>query len=156
MSDVVYLTQEGLDTLSEELKELKTVRRKEVVRHIQEAKEYGDLSENSEYEQAKNEQAFVEGRIAEIEEIVRKAKVVKTHHNKNHAASLGCTVSVMVDGEAETNILVGATEANPGKGRISVESPTGKALLGHTKGEKVMVQAPSGSIEYIIQDVKFS
>jgi len=155
MSDTVYLTQEGLDKLAEELKELKTVRRKEVVRHIQEAKEYGDLSENSEYEQAKNEQAFVEGRIGEIEEILRKAKVVKPHDSANHAASLGSTVTVVVDGQEETYMLVGATEANPIGGRISVESPTGKALLGRTKGEKVTVQAPSGVIAYKVKEVKF-
>lgn len=155
MANPVYVTEEGLHKLTAELDELKHVRRKEVVRHIQEAKEYGDLSENSEYEQAKNEQAFVEGRISEIEEIVRNAKVVKPHSGGSQVISLGCTVTIIVDGEEETYTLVGATEANPMKGRISVDSPTGKALLGHAKGDKVMVHAPSGKIEYKIKNVSF-
>ncbi len=155
MSNVAYVTQDGLDKLTAELVELKTVKRKEVVHHIQEAKEYGDLSENSEYEQAKNEQAFVEGRISEIEETLRKAKVVKPHEGNGHAAELGCTIEVEVAGDAETYVLVGATEANPMKGRISVESPTGKALIGHSKGDLVVVQAPSGKISYKIKNVTF-
>ncbi len=155
MGNPVFLTEEGLHKLTEELDELKHVRRKEVVRHIQEAKEYGDLSENSEYEQAKNEQAFVEGRIAEIEEIVRNAKVVKPHSGASQAISLGCTVTVVVEGDEESYMLVGATEANPSRGRISVDSPTGKALRGRSKGDKVMVQAPSGTIEYKIKNVSF-
>lgn len=155
MSDVVYLTQEGLDKLAEELKHLKTVRRKEVVKHIQEAKEFGDLSENSEYEDAKNEQAFVEGRIAELEDAIRKAKVIKPQDSANHAASLGCTVTVECEGEVEVYKLVGATEADPMNGRISVDSPAGQAFLGHAKGEKVVVQAPAGKIEYKINNISF-
>ncbi len=154
MSEVVYLTKEGLEKLASELKELKSVRRKEVVKHIQEAKEFGDLSENSEYEDAKNEQAFVEGRISELEDIMRKAKVIDSRH-KDSTVALGCVITVEADGDQEVYTLVGATEADPRKGRISIESPTGKALIGHKKGETVTVQAPSGKIQYKIKDIKF-
>lgn len=155
MSDIVYITQEGLDKLAEELKHLKTVRRREVVKHIQEAKDFGDLSENSEYEDAKNEQAFVEGRISELEDAIRKAKVIKPQDSANHAVSLGCTVTVECEGDQEVYTLVGATEADPMNRRISVDSPVGQALLGHTKGEKVVVSAPAGKIEYKIKNVSF-
>ncbi len=155
MSDAMYLTQEGLEKLKEELQDLKTNRRREVVKHIQEAKEFGDLSENSEYEDAKNEQAFVEGRISEVEGILRKAKIIQPKDNANHAVSLGCTVTVLSDSEEESYVLVGATEADPIKGRISVESPIGQALMGHTTGETILVQAPGGKIEYKIKSIRF-
>ena len=103
----------------------------------------------------KNEQAFVEGCIAEIEEIKRKAKVVVPGKSTSHAVSVGCTVELEVEGGAETYMIVGATEANPIGGKISAESPTGKALLGHGKGDKVVVHAPSGKIEYLIKSVRF-
>lgn len=154
MPDTLYLTREGLDKLAEELSQLK-LRRREVVKRIQEAKEYGDLSENSEYDDAKNEQAFVEGRISEVEEIMRKAKVVNKEHKTTHVIELGATVVVEMDSEEDIYIIVGATEADPMKGKVSVDSPTGKAFLGHKAGEKVVVQAPSGKVEYLIKSVKF-
>ncbi len=154
MSEVIYLTQEGQDHLKEELHELKTVQRQEVVRLIKEAKDFGDLSENSEYEDAKNRQAFLESRITEIEKILREAKVANTPKGA-HTVSLGATVILESQGEKDTYTIVGSTEANPLKGKISVESPTSKALAGHKVGEKVTVQAPSGKIEYLIKDIKF-
>lgn len=152
MVGALYLTQEGLEKLHSELDELKG-RRKEVVKRIQDAKDFGDLSENSEYEDAKNEQAFVEGRIQEVEEVLRKAKVAERGKNCGQEVDLGCTVVVVVDGEEETWQIVGATEANPIKGKISVDSPTGKALLGKSAGAKVSVETPSGTIEYKIKSV---
>ncbi|MFA6082602.1 MAG: transcription elongation factor GreA [Patescibacteria group bacterium] len=154
MADAVYLTKEGLEKIEVELKELKTVKRKEAVKHIQEAKEFGDLSENSEYEDAKNEQAFVEGRISELEDVVRKAKIIDSRGKSDQVVGLGCKVVVTVDGGDESYTLVGATEANPRKGAISVESPTGKALLGAKKGQKIVVSAPAGKIEYVIKSVE--
>lgn len=154
MADTIYLTQDGLDSLNEELKGFKS-RRKEVVKRIREAKEFGDLSENSEYDDAKNEQALVEGRIAEIEDVLRKAKVVSAKNSAGHLAALGRHVVIELDGEAETYSLVGATEANPLKGKISIDSPLGMALLGHGKGETISVHTPSGVTSYKINDVLF-
>lgn len=152
MVGALYLTQEGLDKLHSELDELKG-RRKEVVKRIQDAKEFGDLSENSEYEDAKNEQAFVEGRIQEVEEVLRKAKVAERGKSGGTGIDLGSVVVVLVDGQEESYHIVGATEANPTRGKISVDSPTGKALLGKSSGDKVVVETPSGQIEYKIKSV---
>ncbi len=149
MAGALYLTQEGLDKLHAELAELKG-RRKEVVKRIQDAKDFGDLSENSEYEDAKNEQAFVEGRIQEVEVVLRMAKVAQRQKGSKSGVDLGCTVTVVVDGGEETYQIVGATEANPIKGKISIDSPTGKAFLGKNVGDKVLVETPSGKIEYKI------
>jgi len=152
MPSALYLTQDGLDKLDQELKELKG-RRKDIIKRIQEAKEFGDLSENSEYDDAKNEQAFVEGRIQEIEEVLGRAKVVKPDAKTGKLVVLGSKVVVDADGEEEF-IIVGAAEADPLAGKISADSPTGRALMGKSVGEKVSVQAPSGTIEYTIKAVK--
>jgi transcription elongation factor GreA len=152
MVGALYLTQEGLDKLHSELAELKG-RRKEVVKRIQDAKDFGDLSENSEYEDAKNEQAFVEGRIQEVEEVLRMAKVAQRQKGSKSGVDLGCTVTVVVEGGEETYQIVGATEANPIKGKISIDSPTGKAFLGKNAGDKVLVETPSGKIEYKIKSL---
>ncbi len=152
MPSALYLTQDGLDKLDQELKELKG-RRKDIIKRIQEAKEFGDLSENSEYDDAKNEQAFVEGRIQEIEEVLSRAKVISTDNKHGGIVVLGSKVIVEADGE-ETFTIVGATEADPLSGKISADSPTGKALMGRKIGEKVSVQAPSGTIEYTVKAVK--
>ena len=142
----VYLTAEGLAKLKVELHELITVDRPRVAARIHEAKLDGDLSENAEYEDAKQEQSFLEGRIATIELQLRNAAVIE----KANGDSVGIGSKVVIkgsDGE-ETLTIVGSAEAAPRDGRISNESPVGVALMGRKKGETVVVQAPAGPIEY--------
>ena len=150
----VLLTKEGLRKLKEELEELKTVRRKEVAERLKEAISYGDLSENAEYEEAKNEQAFVEGRVLELEKKIRNAKIISDKHaKKSKTVEIGSQVTVHEKGgrdEGETYTIVGSTEANPIEHKISNESPIGSALIGRSKGEVVEVQAPGGKFRYEI------
>lgn len=147
------VTREGLDRLKEELENLKTVKRREVAERIKEAISYGDLSENSEYEEAKNEQAFVEGRILELEEKIKHAKII-AEHQKTKSVQLGSTVHLKnltkKKDEIEVYTIVGSTETDPFDGKISNESPVGSSLLDKQKGDKVKVIAPSGSLEYEI------
>jgi transcription elongation factor GreA len=147
------VTKEGLQKLKEELEHLKNVKRKEVAARIKEAISYGDLSENSEYEEAKNEQAFVEGRILELENKVKHAKIITERH-KTKSVQLGTTVHLKnltkKKDESEVFTIVGSTEADPFDGKISNESPVGSAVLDREKGDKVKVHAPSGTIEYQI------
>ncbi|MCX6806622.1 MAG: transcription elongation factor GreA [Candidatus Berkelbacteria bacterium] len=149
----VYLSKEGLEKLKEELKNLKNVVRKEIVERIKEAKSYGDLSENSEYEAAKNEQAFIEGRILELETIIKNARVVaKSNGDK---VMIGSQVQVKNDdNETDTFVLVDKTEAAPDQGKLSYDSPLGSALLGKTKGDEVEVKAPSGNLKYKIVEIR--
>jgi transcription elongation factor GreA len=152
------VTKEGLKKLKEELDHLKNVRRKEVAQRLKEAISYGDLSENSEYEEAKNEQAFIEGRILELEQKVKSAKIIteKTSDKKGKEVNIGSTVTVknvQDEDEQDTYTIVGATEADPFDHKISNESPIGKALLTKTKGDKVKVPTPSGMVEYEILKV---
>lgn len=153
--DEILVTKEGLKKLKEELDHLKNVRRKEVSQRLKEAISYGDLSENSEYEEAKNEQAFVEGRILELEEKVKHAKIIaeKKATSTEKEVNIGSTVTVRCPAESDepqTYTIVGATEADPFAHKISNESPMGKSLLGSCKGKTVRVTAPSGVIEYDI------
>ena len=144
----VYLTAEGLTKLKAELNELVHVDRPRVAARIHEAKLDGDLSENAEYEDAKQEQSFLEGRIATLELQLRNAAVIE----KGNGDSVGIGSKVVIkgsDGE-ETFTIVGSTEARPNEGRISNESPVGRALLGKKKGDRVTVQAPAGPIEYTL------
>lgn len=147
------LTKEGLDKLKEELDHLKTVKRKEVAERIREAISYGDLSENSEYEEAKNEQAFLEGRILELEEKIKHAKIITERH-KTKSVQIGSTVHLKnltkAKEDPEVYTIVGSTETDPFGGKISNESPVGNALLDKQKGDKIKVIAPSGAIEYQI------
>lgn len=149
----VLLTAEGLEKLKAELKQLKEKDRKEVINRIKTAKEFGDLSENSEYDDAKNEQAFIEGRIQELENMIKHAKIVANAKGKD-AVGLGSTVKVEVEGDVETYYIVGPTESDPISGKISSESPVGLALMGAKKGDKVMVETPDGGVEYKIISVK--
>jgi len=149
----ILITKEGLKQLKEELAILKTVKRKEVAERLREAISYGDLSENAEYEEAKNEQAFVEGRILELEKKVRNAKIISEKHikGKGQVVEIGSEVTVQERGtrrEPETYTIVGSTEANPLEYKISNESPIGKALLGKSKGDMVEVDAPGGTFKY--------
>lgn len=152
MKKDILMTQEGLDKLKSELEELVNIRRPEIISRIKTAKELGDLSENAEYSSAKEDQSFVEGRIEEIQQILKHAKVVAAA--KAGTIGIGSSVVVEIEGDEDTYELVGATESDPEKGKISVDSPVGQALLGHKTGDKVMVQAPDGAIAYKIVSVK--
>jgi len=153
----IIVTKEGLKKLKEELDNLKNVRRKEVSQRLKEAISYGDLSENSEYEEAKNEQAFVEGRVLELERKIKNAKVISEKDGNVKDVNVGSTVTVRdvasSDDSAETYTIVGSTEADPFESKISNESPLGKALLMHMRGEKVEVTSPSGTTHYEILKV---
>jgi transcription elongation factor GreA len=140
----VLLSQEGLSRLSAELDQLRRVRRAEIAERIRQAKEYGDIMENSEYEDAKNEQAMVEGRILTVEAMVRNAVIIPDEHDKK-VVGVGSTVKLLdSSGDEFDYTIVGSAESDPGQGRISNESPVGKALLGRKAGESVEVAVPSG------------
>lgn len=151
------ITKEGLKKLKEEFEHLKNVRRKEVAQRLKEAISYGDLSENSEYEEAKNEQAFLEGRIIELDRKIKNAKIISDKKATDKEVNIGSQVTIKnltdADEEHETYTIVGATEADPFAYLISNESPIGKALLSHVKGDCVSVVTPSGTIEYEIMKV---
>lgn len=142
-----FLTKEGYRKLQEELDYLRTVKRQEIAERLHEAMEGGELIENAEYEAAKNEQAFVEGRIKELEILLASARILDEEtKSKSDTIQVGYKVTIQEEGgEPETYIIVGAAEANPKEGRISNESPLGKALLNHRAGETVRVDAPAGS-----------
>lgn len=150
----VVLTREGFKKLEEELEELKTVKRKQVAERIKQAISFGDLSENSEYEDAKNEQAFIEGRIALLEQKLRKAQVV-VEDNNNETVKIGKKVVIkdLVHNRQDEYTLVGSMEADPDQKKISNASPVGKALLGKHKGETVDVNTPAGTVKYEIVDI---
>jgi transcription elongation factor GreA len=151
---ITFLTREGYEKLQEELEFLRTVRRQEIANRLHEAMEGGELIENAEYEDAKNEQAFVEGRIKELEILLATARVI-TEEEKHENIQVGTKVTVKEEGmEPETYIIVGAAEANPRGGKISNESPLGKALLNHKSGDSVKVEAPGGSFEVQILKVE--
>jgi len=142
-----YLTPEGRQKLEDELQYLITVRRPEVAAAIHEAKMDGDVSENAGYEEAKRQQAFLEGRIMTIEAMLKSAVIIESK-GPSETVVLGSTVTVVEEGwEPETYVIVGSAEADPGSGRISNESPLGKALLGHRVGDSVVYEAPGGSIK---------
>lgn len=149
------LTSDGLKKLEDELEELKTKTRKDVASKIKTAISFGDLSENSEYDEAKNEQAIVESRIAQIEAMLKNAKVVDSDQLSNDIVEIGSKVKLkdVSDGEIFEYRIVGSMEANPMEGRISDESPVGKSLLGHKIGEIVETNTPSGVVKYEILDI---
>ncbi|MGE5553467.1 MAG: transcription elongation factor GreA [Betaproteobacteria bacterium] len=156
MSDKeVLLTPEGLEKLEKELEYLKTVARREVAEHIKQALEFGDISENSEYEDAKNEQAFIEGRIATVEKILRNARVINETATQKNVVSLGSKVKLkdLETGEIHEYWLVGSAESDPVNDRISNEAPVGKAILGKKVGTVVDVAVPDGVIQYQIMEV---
>jgi len=148
-----YLSREGLVKLSTELDEMTSVRRAEVAARIHDAKEHGDLTENAEYEDAKNEQAFVEGRIQTLEALIKNATIIDEHHSTDHV-QIGSTVELDGSDGAEVFTIVGSAEANPREGRISNESPVGRALLGKRRGEKVLVRVPAGDFSYKIVNIR--
>lgn len=143
----IYVTQEGLEKLKLELKELKTVKRKEVANRIQEAKELGDLSENAEYSEAKDEQGFIEGRIIELENTIKNASVISAAPNSD-IVQVGSTVTLDTESGAKTYTIVGSNEADPLKGLISNESPLGQAFIGTRVGEMIEIKVPKGMVKY--------
>ncbi|NIK11292.1 transcription elongation factor GreA [Alkalibacillus almallahensis] len=151
-----YMTEDGKRKLEEELEELKTVRRPEVVERIKIARDFGDLSENSEYDSAKDEQAFVEARISQIENMIRYAVIIENDDDNNEIVQLGKTVvfEEIPDGDVEEYQIVGSAEADPFEGRISNDSPMAQSLLGKKIGDQVMVQTPGGEFEVKIKEVK--
>jgi transcription elongation factor GreA len=151
-SKTTYISKDGLDKLRAELDEMLAVRRPEIAQRIHDAKEHGDLSENAEYEDAKNEQAFVEGRIQTLEALIKNATLIDEHHSNDHV-QIGSTVKVKGPDGSQSFTIVGSTEAKPTEGRISNESPVGRALLGHRKGETINVQVPAGDIAYTIVSI---
>jgi len=141
-----FLTRDGYAKLQEELDFLRTKKREEIAQRLHEAMEGGELIENAEYEAAKNEQAFVEGRIKELEILLATARVIDDALPHGGTVQVGATVTIQEEGlEPESYTIVGAAEANPSLGRISNESPLGKALLNKKSGDKVQVDAPQGS-----------
>ena len=150
------LTYAGLQKLENELQELKVVKRKEVAEKIKEAREQGDLSENAEYDAAKDEQRDIEARIEEIEAILKNVEVVVEEEVDVAKVNVGCKVKVLdVEYKEEMDYyIVGSTEANSLQGKISNESPLGKALLGKKVGNKVKVETPAGTFEYKILDIQ--
>ncbi|MGM9572132.1 MAG: transcription elongation factor GreA [bacterium] len=151
-----FLTQEGLKKLEEKLEHLRTVRRNEVAERIKEARSFGDISENSEYEDAKNEQAFIEGEIAEIEKMLRSAKIIDHGDLDDKTVSIGSIVKVndLEFDDEEEYTIVGSAEADPSANKISNQSPVGNALLGHQIGDIVEVQVPAGVIKFKILGIK--
>jgi transcription elongation factor GreA len=153
---VTFVTKEGFKQLKDELEHLRNVRRKEVAKRLAEAISYGDLSENSEYEEAKNEQAFLEARIIELDEKVKYAKIIT--HKQGKLVELGSEVTIKrvkpKAGETETYTIVGSTEADPLGHRISNESPIGEALLDHEVGDEVEARVPAGKVVYKIMKLK--
>lgn len=150
------LTEERLNEIGKELEYLKTVREKEVAEQIKEARSFGDLSENSEYDEAKNEQGKLYSRIAELENVVANCVIINEDAITTQHVAMGTKITILEKGEKEPDeyAIVGAQEANPGMGRISDESPLGKALYGHAVGEKIFVETPSGTTEYKIISIE--
>jgi len=151
----IILTHEGVAKLEEELNYLKTVRRREVAQRIKQAIAFGDLSENSEYDEAKNEQAFIEGRIVALENMLKNVRVIDDEDITTDRVSIGSTVKILdieFDEELEYTI-VGSAEADPGQNKISNESPVGKALIGKQIGDIVDVNVPDGVIQFKILEI---
>ena len=152
----VILTSEGYEKLKAEIEYLSNEKRREVADRIRVAREFGDISENAEYDDAKNEQAMVEHRIAQLEERLSAARVIAKGDVKKDVVSIGSTVKLR-DIDAKKTVeyhIVGSAEANPAENKLSNESPVGKAILGHKKGDTVEVAAPRGSLKFKILEIK--
>ncbi len=148
----VYLTAAGLKALQEEYEDLVNNKRHSVASRIQKAREYGDLSENAEYAEAKDEQSFIEGRILELEQILQNVSVIE--QTSSDIVQIGATVKVHINGRDDTFSIVGAQEADPRQKKISHESPLGRALIGKKVGSSVEVEAPVGNITYKIISIE--
>lgn len=155
MGNNIQMTQTGYDELARELEELKTTKRSEIAEKIKIARGYGDLSENSEYDEAKNEQGLVEGRIALLEKMLKHARVVTEDELSTDHISVGSHVRIKdEDGDEDEYDITGSTEADPVNGKISDESPIGAALIGHSVGDKVDITLPSGAVvQYEVMEI---
>ena len=149
MSKKYLLTQEGLLKLNEELKHLINDKRKEIIERIREAAAHGDLRENADYAQAREEQSFIEGRIMEIEDMIKNAEII-TASTQHNTVTIGSTIKLKVDGVEKTYTIVGSNEANPLEGKISNESNVGSSLLNKKIGDKIVIETPAGNKEYEI------
>ena len=156
MSKEIILTAEGYDKLLEELEHLTNTRRREVATRLKRAIEFGDISENSEYDDAKNEQAFIEGRIVQVNDLLATASLIDKKKITTKAVSIGSRVKLLdvEENEEFEYRLVGSVEADPDNHKISNESPVGQAILGRKAGETIKVEVPSGTIEYRIIEIK--
>jgi len=152
MSDYPVLTEEGRKKLEAELKTLKEVKRQEIKKRIEQAKEHGDLSENAEYHDAREEQAFIEGRILEIEGIFKTA--VPASSTSGNSVRIGSTVTMVSNSQTMEYTIVGSHEGKPEAGLISCDSPLAQAFLGKTTGETVMVDLPKGQVSYVIKNIR--
>jgi transcription elongation factor GreA len=150
----IYLTKEGLEELKKEYDDLVKVKRPNVLEHVSQARNMGDLSENAEYVASREELTFVDGRIDELEVILKQAVVIRDTKVANHAIKLGSTVTLHSNGKKEVFTVVGEWEADPEGKKISHESPLGRVLLGKKVGEKVQVEAPAGKITYAVVSIK--
>jgi transcription elongation factor GreA len=151
----IYVTREGLKKLEEELEYLRTVKRAEVAQRLHDAMGEGDIDENAEYDDAKNEQSFVEGRILTLETMIKNAVIIQQEGRHRDQVVLGSTVTVVEDGgEPETYHIVGSAEADPRQGRISNESPLGRALLGKRVGDSITINAPAGTLSFRIVSIR--
>jgi len=149
MTQQTYLSQEGIETIKKELQELKTKKRQEITKRLQEAKDLGDLSENAEYFEAKEAQSFNENRIVELEKLLKNAVVIETS-SKEDIVRVGSTIEVKSNNNAEIFNIVGSAEAKPQEGKISNESPLGRAFLGRKIGDEIEIKSPSGITKYKI------
>ena len=156
MNEDIFLTQEGIENLKKELEELKGSARTELAKRLRSAIQMGDLSENADFITAKEEQSFVEGRILELEEILKRAKMIEQIEKEPGTIQIGSEVVVREEGcdEDELYAIVGSKEANPDKGKISYESPIGKSLLNHRVGDIVRVKTPEGFINFKVIEVR--
>lgn len=152
MTDQIQLTAEGLEKIKKELRDGKTIRRKELAERLQGAKELGDLSENADYQQAKEDSAWLEGRIQELEDIISRAVIADAP--KAGIVSIGSTATVAVGAQTRVFTIVGATEADPAHGKISADSPIGAALLGCKEGEDVLINTPAGAARYKVVKIE--
>jgi transcription elongation factor GreA len=149
----VLLTREGLQELKREYTQLTNVKRPDAVQRLSDARDLGDLSENSEYAAAKQDLTFIDGRILELEETIHGAKLISGNHTKSQV-DVGCKVILHINGKKDEYMLVGEWEADPKEKKISHESPLGKALMGKKVGDKVEVEAPAGKITYRILGIE--
>ncbi|HKH17524.1 MAG TPA: transcription elongation factor GreA [Solirubrobacteraceae bacterium] len=157
MQKDVILTPEGLEKLKQEIEHLSVTRRREVAERIKEAREFGDITENSEYDDAKNEQAMLESRIAQLEDKLRSAQVIDASELDNNSVRVGSRVSVKDEkGKNFQYTIVGSTEADPSANRLSNESPVGKALIGRKKGDAVSVPTPKGERKLTISKISIA
>lgn len=149
----VYVTKEGLEDLKKEYNELVNKKRPEVLEAVSNARNQGDLSENAEYQAARDDLSFIDGRIDELEEMIKNVALIEEGNGKNKTVALGATVTLKVDGKNHVYMVVGEWEADPTQKKISDQSPLGKALLGKKVGEHVEVEAPAGKVLYTIAAV---